>query len=356
MADIVLPCAALSKNLDFFTSPSIGFRVSLIRPADNPRMAVLKGHGLTLRLEQGPRNLPSDSGVSIRIPSSAELPLVAPNGVKILRADDPDPDTTIELPPARQSIIVTRAQNPEDGVHGRAGMRYTDLIPDRMGGAFIASHIAIPDGGPVNDYVHFHKIRFQIIYVHKGWVKVVYEDQGEPFVMNAGDCVIQPPQIRHRVLESSPGLEVIEIGGPAEHDTHGELTLTLPNTPAHPQNPDRTWDAQRFHFHRANATPVVDGVRDLGMHEASAGVFALHVIAFAQGGVRTIEHMGEMLFLFVLQGNGFSFEEVGVEVCRTVLKEGDSCVLPAGVKFVLHFEAASEVLQCVVPASRGVLN
>jgi quercetin dioxygenase-like cupin family protein len=41
-----------------------------------------------------------------------------------------------------------------------------------------------------------------MIYCHRGWVRVVYEDQGEPFVMHPGDCVLQPPGIRHRVLEA----------------------------------------------------------------------------------------------------------------------------------------------------------
>ena len=110
-------------------------------------------------------------------------------------------------------------------------MQYRDLIPDRQGGRYIASHIRIPDGGPVPDYVHFHEIRFQLIYCYRGWVRVVYEDQGEPFVMNAGDCVLQPPLIRHRVLESSAGLEVVEIGVPAVHATHVDHERALP-TPA----------------------------------------------------------------------------------------------------------------------------
>jgi hypothetical protein len=42
----------------------------------------------------------------------------------------------------------------------------------------IASHIRIPDGGPVPDMVHFHKVGFQLIFCIKGWVDVVYEDQG----------------------------------------------------------------------------------------------------------------------------------------------------------------------------------
>ena len=81
--------------------------------------------------------------------------------------------------------------------------------PAAQGGRFIASHITIPDGGPVPDYVHHHDVRFQVIHCVRGWVRVVYEDQGEPFTMHAGDTVLQPPHIRHRVLESSAGLEVL---------------------------------------------------------------------------------------------------------------------------------------------------
>ena len=33
-----------------------------------------------------------------------------------------------------------------------------------------------------------------MIFVKAGWVRLVYEDQGEPFVMVAGDCVLQPPR------------------------------------------------------------------------------------------------------------------------------------------------------------------
>ena len=72
-------------------------------------------------------------------------------------------------------------------------MLYRDLVPDRLGGSIIASHISIPDGGPVPDMVHYHTIGFQLIYCYRGWVRLVYEDQGPEFIINAGDCVIQPP-------------------------------------------------------------------------------------------------------------------------------------------------------------------
>lgn len=89
-----------------------------------------------------------------------------------------------------------------------------------------------------------------MIFCYRGWVKVVYEDQGEPFILQAGDCVLQPPEIRHRVLESSPGLEVIEIGCPAEHATLAEQVITLPT----PQFlPDRDFAGQLFVRHQAES-------------------------------------------------------------------------------------------------------
>ena len=170
---LTLTVPDLTEALDYFIH-RLGFRVDMILPADAPHTAVLSGQGTTLRLE-----------------SSAALP-----------AELADP----------QAFIISRL-NEADAWHvGRAAMEYRDLIPGRRGGRFIASHIRIPTGGAVPDYVHYHKVRFQMIYCKAGWTRLVYEDQGEPFILEAGDCVLQPPTIRHRVLEASAGLEVIEIG------------------------------------------------------------------------------------------------------------------------------------------------
>ena len=51
-AQVVLPCSEpISATIEFFTGH--GFKVRTIVPADHPRMAVLEGHGLTVRLEVG---------------------------------------------------------------------------------------------------------------------------------------------------------------------------------------------------------------------------------------------------------------------------------------------------------------
>ena len=77
---------------------------------------------------------------------------------------------------------------------------------------------------------------------------MVYEDQGKPFLLEAGDCVLQPPRIRHQVLESSAGLEVIEVGCPAEHENFADHVMALPTDNL---NPERLFNGQLFVRHIA---------------------------------------------------------------------------------------------------------
>lgn len=65
---------------------------------------------------------------------------------------------------------------------------------------------------------HRHSVQLQLVYVLKGWVRFEYEGQGE-VTLRAGSCVHQPPGIRHRELEHSEDLELIEIVLPAEFQT-----------------------------------------------------------------------------------------------------------------------------------------
>lgn len=159
-------------------------------------------------------------------------------------------------------------------------MHYRDLIPDRLGGAIIASHIRIPDAGPVPDSVHYHAIGFQLIYCYAGWVRLAYEDQGPPFILRAGDCVNQPPGIRHKVLESSENLQVIEIGVPAEHMTTIDHEMQLPTAQ---YCPEREWEGQRF-VHSLAADAVwanwrIPGfvARDTGITRGTNGVASVVV-------------------------------------------------------------------------------
>jgi mannose-6-phosphate isomerase-like protein (cupin superfamily) len=65
---------------------------------------------------------------------------------------------------------------------------------------------------------HYHDLRFQMVYVLKGWVRNEFDGHGE-FLMREGSCWIQPAGIKHTVLEYSDDLEVLEIVIPAKYDT-----------------------------------------------------------------------------------------------------------------------------------------
>ncbi len=224
-AEVLLPTTDLRADLEFF-GKVLGMQLDSIYPADDPAVAVFSGHGLRLRLDQG---LTAAPGI-LRILTDGDFAngqrsLTAPGGTQV-NIDALNPP--LVMPPTDHAFVVRRLADQAPWVIGRAGMHYRDLIPTRLGGSIIASHIRIPDGGPVPDMVHFHRVGFQLIFCIKGWVDVVYEDQGGPLRLTAGDCFIQPPEIRHRVLEASEGIEVIEIGVPADHVTEIDHNMQLP--------------------------------------------------------------------------------------------------------------------------------
>ncbi|MBA2540221.1 MAG: cupin [Deltaproteobacteria bacterium] len=286
--EVELSCPDLQDALRVFGT--LGFAVEMIMPADDPQVAVISGHGLRLRLERGTRKPPGAIRLVCRDPRAiADGHLIA-GGIRI---DLVAERTTPVVPPNVPKFTVVRDE-PDAWRAGRADMQYRDLIPDRHGGRYIASHICVPYGGPVPDYVHFHSIRFQLIYCYKGWVKLVYEDQGAPFVMQAGDCIVQPPRIRHRVLESSDGLEVVEITCPAMHETYADPETVLPTPTPSPHD----FDGQSFKWHRTIGTQF--DAQSLGIATASSGLAGARVLTRAATPPCT--HDAELLFGFVLRG------------------------------------------------------
>lgn len=328
-AEVRLPTQELRDDLPFWTK-RLGFRLDMIYPADDPQVAVLSGHGVRLRIEKGAQEHPG----TVRILTDeegfagGERLMIAPNGtrVEIDRANPP-----LVLPRTEHAFVVRRLAEQAPWIIGRAGMQYRDLVPSRLGGAMIASHIRIPDGGPVPDMVHFHKVGFQLIFCINGWVDVVYEDQGPPIRLTAGDCFIQPPEIRHRVLHASDGIEVIEIGVPAEHVTEIDHEMDLP-TPH--LRPEREWQGQRFVYDKG-----AEGVfrpfrlpgfvaRDTGICDATKGVASVMVARPDGGETVWTKHGGDILFTFVMAGS-FTLEGEGKDPFR--LSPGDAFVIPPGM-------------------------
>lgn len=66
--------------------------------------------------------------------------------------------------------------------------------------------------------LHFHDVEFQMVYVLKGWVKTYMEGQGET-LMEEGSAWIQPPGIKHLIMDYSDDVELLEVILPAEFET-----------------------------------------------------------------------------------------------------------------------------------------
>jgi mannose-6-phosphate isomerase-like protein (cupin superfamily) len=333
-AMVQLGCESLGPMLSFFTE-RLGFRIDAIFPADDPKTALVSGHGIALQLSAGVPN--AAPRLTLLCDDPARIAqglrqLTAPNGTVVRFAEANPP---YKLPPTVQALVISQAGESTHWTVGRAGLRYRDLLPQRHGGAFIASHIRILEGGPVPDYVHYHKVRFQMIFCRSGWVRVLYEGQGAPMALRAGDCVLQPPMIRHRVLESSAGAEVIEIGTPAEHITIAEHALTLPSADL---PPDHEFGGQRFVRHTASMAPWLpwrlEGFeyQDTGIGGATSGLAGARVVRRMAGAEATSspqQHDTEFCFYFVLAGKA--------DFChgdeRLPLKADDSITVPGGLRY-----------------------
>ncbi|MGR3662700.1 MAG: cupin domain-containing protein [Paracoccaceae bacterium] len=348
-AEVRLPTDELRDDIPFFTK-TLKMRLDMIYPADNPQVAVFSGHGLRVRVEKGAKEAPGTLRILTDDPdrfADGKRTLVAPNGTQI-EIEELNPP--IVQPQTDHAFFVRRLADQAPWIIGRAGMQYRDLIPSRLGGSIIASHIRIPDGGPVPDMVHFHKIGFQLIFCYKGWVDVVYEDQGGPIRLHAGDCFIQPPEIRHRVLEASDGIEVIEIGVPADHVTEIDHDLQLPTSDL---RPDREWQGQKFVYNigkDAKWLPFrIPGFkcRDTTINANTKGVASVQVVRPAEGDVPWVCHDTDILFGFVMAG-GMVLEGEGKK--PHVLEAGDAFVIPPNFKTRFSKATADfELLEVTLP-------
>ena len=330
-AEIRLPTKELRDDLPFYTK-TLGMRLDMIFPADYPTVAVLSGHGLRLRIERGASEAPGTIRIATDDPdgfADGARTLTAPNGTKVEIVALNPPAVT---PATRHEFEARRLKDNAPWVIGRAGMNYRDLVPSRLGGAIIASHIRIPGGGDVPDMVHYHTVGFQLIYCYRGWVDVLYEDQGDEMMrLEAGDCVIQPPEIRHRVCHASPDIEVIEIGVPAEHITTIDHDFTLPNGQG---DPAREWQGQRFVHHirkSAEWTPFrIPGFvcRDTGISAGTKGVAGVKVARYDGGFSIQTHHDADIHFTFVLEGK-MRLERAKAD--DIALEAGDAFVIPPGM-------------------------
>ncbi len=118
-----------------------------------------------------------------------------------------------------QGFVVSHAKDAafEGGL--RSFYEYRDLgIKDATAGRVAAHVIRAAAGTDFSSQPHIHNTTFQFVYVLKGWIEFEYEGQGR-VRLEAGSCVHQPPQIRHREVGHSEDVEMLKVVLPANFKT-----------------------------------------------------------------------------------------------------------------------------------------
>ena len=103
----------------------------------------------------------------------------------------------------------------------RSYAAYRELGVENATGGAVQAHVIRLLGKcdpKVVSIPHYHGVQFQFLYMLKGWMIGEYEGAGR-VKMSAGSCWIQPPGIRHQVIDYSDGCEMIEIILPAQFAT-----------------------------------------------------------------------------------------------------------------------------------------
>ncbi|MGA0272229.1 MAG: cupin, partial [Ilumatobacteraceae bacterium] len=162
-----------------------------------------------------------------------------------------------------------------------------------------------------------------------------------------GDVVLQPPTIRHRVLETSPGFEIVEVGAPADHLTTLDHGLALPNGTG---DADREWAGQRFvHYRAGSGAPVAFdapgfSALDTGIGAATNGVVEVRMVSAGDGAFADPVE-AEFRFMFVMDG---SVSVTFADGTGRRLSGGDSLAAPAVAGAVLADPSTDCVLLDVV--------
>jgi quercetin dioxygenase-like cupin family protein len=120
-----------------------------------------------------------------------------------------------------QSFVASHLKDAAFKTGLRSYAAYRDLNVEKATGGAVQAHVIRLLGKcdpKVVSIPHYHGVQFQMLYMLKGWMIGEYEGAGR-VKMTAGSCWIQPPGIRHQVIDYSDGCEMVEIILPAQFAT-----------------------------------------------------------------------------------------------------------------------------------------
>jgi len=121
-----------------------------------------------------------------------------------------------------QAFVVSHLHEDDFETNGlRSYAKYRDLGVAAATSGLARAHVVRfvpPFRADIVSIPHYHDVEFQMVYVLKGWLISEFEGHG-PVTMRQGSSWIQPPRIKHTVLDYSDDCEVLEIILPADFET-----------------------------------------------------------------------------------------------------------------------------------------
>jgi mannose-6-phosphate isomerase-like protein (cupin superfamily) len=121
----------------------------------------------------------------------------------------------------KQAFVASHHRHDAFEVGLRRYAQYRDLGIAAATNGLARAHVIkmIPPCDPAEvSKRHYHDVEFQMVYVLKGWIKSEFEGEGA-VTMREGSCWLQPPRIKHTVLDYSDDCELLEIILPADFET-----------------------------------------------------------------------------------------------------------------------------------------
>jgi hypothetical protein len=137
------------------------------------------------------------------------------------RPHKPAVKPAVKAPPRKQTFVASHHAPGafEQGLRRYA--QYRDLGIAAATNGLARAHVIkmVPPCDPAEvSKRHYHDVEFQMVYVLKGWIKSEFDGAGA-VTMREGSCWLQPPKIKHAVLDYSSDCELLEIIMPADFDT-----------------------------------------------------------------------------------------------------------------------------------------
>jgi hypothetical protein len=183
------------------------------KPTAPVRKGAVKARAKTAVKKAAPKKAASRIPAARRTPPRRTRAAVAP------RRKVAAPRLKAAAPAQRFAVShLNEADFAADGLRSYA--LYRDLGIAAASGGLCQAHV-IRLLSPCTDEVrkrHSHEPELQLIYVLKGWIKNEFDGEGVQ-MMSAGSCWLQPPGIKHTVLDYSADVELLEIIVPADFKT-----------------------------------------------------------------------------------------------------------------------------------------